>query len=118
MTTLGKRLIQSATEARSIARGEADPATYRVHVPADIDVAKIRAGLRMTQAEFASAFGFPAGTVRDWEQGRRQPDTAARAYLMVIDKNPDAVREALAPKSLLAQDKSIVARVAEIRTEA
>ena len=95
MTSLGKRLIRSAAEARSIARGEADPAIYRVHVPDTPDVAAIRAGLRMTQAEFASAFGFPAGTVRDWEQGRRQPDTAARAYLTVIAKHPDTVRDAL-----------------------
>lgn len=97
MTSLGKRLVQAATEARSIARGEADPSTYRVHVPADVDVAKIRYALRMTQAEFAGTFGFPPGTVRDWEQGRRCPDTAARAYLLVIDRNPDAVRKALAP---------------------
>lgn len=95
MTTLGKRLIQAATEARAIARGEADPATYRVHVPADMDVAGIRRGLRMTQAEFATAFGFPAATVRDWEQRRRHPDTAARAYLRVIERKPEAVREAL-----------------------
>ncbi|TDR94570.1 helix-turn-helix domain-containing protein [Enterovirga rhinocerotis] len=96
MTSLGKRLIVAAKEARSIARGEADPSSYRVHVPATVDVAGIRAGLRMTQTRFAEVFGFSAGTIRDWEQGRRQPDTAARAYLKVIEREPEIVRKALA----------------------
>lgn len=38
MSKLGKRLITAAKEARAIARGEADPKTYRIHVPAEIDV--------------------------------------------------------------------------------
>ena len=95
MTTLGKRLIQAAEEARAIARGEADPSTYRVHVPADIDVKAIRQGLKLTQAEFASRFGFPLATLRDWEQGKNRPDTSARAYLLVIAREPHAVERAL-----------------------
>lgn len=31
MSKLGKRLIASAKQARAIAQGKADPATYRVH---------------------------------------------------------------------------------------
>jgi len=42
MSKLGKRLIASAKEARAIVQGKADPATYRVHVPARVDVASIR----------------------------------------------------------------------------
>lgn len=95
MTTLGKRLIQAAEEARTIARGEADPSTYRVHVPADIDVKAIRKGLKLTQAEFANRFGFPLATLRDWEQGRGKPDTSARVLLMVIAREPQAVERAL-----------------------
>jgi putative transcriptional regulator len=95
MTTLGKRLIQAAEEARTIARGEADPSTYRVHVPADIDVKAIRNGLKLTQAEFANRFGFPLATLRDWEQGRGKPDTSARVLLMVIAREPQAVERAL-----------------------
>jgi putative transcriptional regulator len=52
MATLGKRLLQAAEEACVIARGEADPSTYKVHVPAEIDVKAIRQGLTMMQAEF------------------------------------------------------------------
>ena len=96
MSKLGKRLIRAAREGRAIARGEADPATYRVHVPADIDVRKIRRQLKLSQSEFAAKFGLPAATVRDWEQKRRRPEGPARVLLQVIKKEPEAVSRALA----------------------
>jgi putative transcriptional regulator len=49
----------------------------------------------MTQERFASTFGFPITTLRDWEQGRARPDTSARAYLIVIAREPEAVERAL-----------------------
>jgi putative transcriptional regulator len=97
MSKLGKKLIAAAREGVAIARGEADPATYRVHVPAKIDVAKMRRNLRLTQAEFALRFGLTLTQVRDWEQQRSAPGGALRAYLKVIEKEPDAVTRALAP---------------------
>jgi putative transcriptional regulator len=60
-------------DAIAIARGEADPSTYRVHVPAEVDVKAIRRKLGMTQAEFARSFGFALDAVQNWEQGRRRP---------------------------------------------
>jgi putative transcriptional regulator len=95
LSTLGKRLIAAAKEARQIARGKADPATYRMHVPADIDVQSIRKSLGMSQSIFASKFGIAPGTLRDWEQRRKQPDGPARVLLMVIKHEPDAVNRAL-----------------------
>jgi putative transcriptional regulator len=56
---------------------------------------RIRWALRMSQAEFAKTFRIPLGTLRDWEQHRRDPDQAARAYLEVIAREPDVVRRAL-----------------------
>lgn len=56
----------------------------------------IRRALGLTQEEFARRFHIPLGTLRDWEQGAATPDQSARAYLTVIARNPDAVREALA----------------------
>jgi putative transcriptional regulator len=50
---------------------------------------------RVTQEEFATRFRIPLGTLRDWEQGKTQPDQAARAYLTVIAHNPKAVTDAL-----------------------
>ena len=55
----------------------------------------IRRALGLTQEEFATRFGIPVGTLRDWEQGVAEPDTCARTYLTVIAKNPKAVAEAL-----------------------
>ena len=56
----------------------------------------LREQLGMSQAEFAKTFRIPLGTLRDWEQHRREPDQAARAYLEVIAREPEAVRRALA----------------------
>jgi len=55
----------------------------------------IRRALGLSQEEFARRFHIPIGTLRDWEQGRKEPDTAARAYLTVIGRNPQAVEAAL-----------------------
>jgi putative transcriptional regulator len=96
MTTLGKRLIKAAQEANAIARGEADPATYRVHVPASIDVRAVRRKLDMTQAEFAARFAVALPTLKDWEQHRRTPEGPARVLLKIIDHEPAAVERALA----------------------
>ena len=95
MRSLGKRLIKSAKEARAIARGEADESTYKVFVPAKIDIRKIRAKLGLTQEEFSLRFALSLPSIRDWEQGRYAPDPATRAYLTVIDRNHEAVEEAL-----------------------
>ncbi|MGO8738892.1 helix-turn-helix domain-containing protein [Rhodoblastus sp.] len=94
MSEFGERLMNAAKEARQIARGEADPSTYRVHVPDEIDVKAIRKRLGMTQEEFGFRFGF-GKRVRDWEQKRKRPDAATRAFLIVISKEPDAVKRAL-----------------------
>ena len=58
----------------------------------------IRRALGLSQEEFAEKFQIPLGTLRDWEQGRKDPDTAARAYLRVIGHNPAAVTRALPSK--------------------
>jgi len=96
MSKLGKKLLRAAKEARTIARGEAKASTYRIHLPADVDVQAIRKRLRMSQAEFSARFGIPAGTLRDWEQGRRVPEGPARVLLKVIENDPKAVERALA----------------------
>jgi len=57
----------------------------------------IRRALGLSQEDFATRYHIPLGTLRDWEQGRVEPDHAARAYLMVIAREPETVREALKP---------------------
>ncbi len=55
----------------------------------------LRRALGLTQEEFAARYQIPLGTLRDWEQGRAEPDQPARAYLKAIAGNPEAVRCAL-----------------------
>ena len=55
----------------------------------------LRRALGLTQEEFAARYHIPLGTLRDWEQGRSEPDQPARAYLHVIAHDPDGVRRAL-----------------------
>jgi putative transcriptional regulator len=59
-------------------------------------VSIIRRTLKLSQEDFAAAFHIPIGTLRDWEQRRKAPDAAARAYLRVIAREPETVRKALA----------------------
>ena len=56
---------------------------------------EIRKRLHMTQQQFAEQFELPLGTLRDWEQGTREPDSAGKSYLRVIAKNPQGVIQAL-----------------------
>ncbi|MBD1545921.1 transcriptional regulator [Labrenzia aggregata] len=81
--------MKAARQARQIARNEIAPA--ELYVPTEIDVKAIRIKLRLTQEEFTSEFGFSVTQIRDWEQNRSRPLDGSRAYLMLIDNNPDAV---------------------------
>lgn len=79
---------------------EGKTAGYRVHVPDNVDVKRIRKRLKMTQARFSDTFGFSLDAVKHWEGGRRTPESAARAFLIVIDRNPGAVLAALHPRAI------------------
>lgn len=57
----------------------------------------IRRALHLTQEEFAERYHIPLGTLRDWEQGRSEPDQPTRAYLTVIARDPERVRRMLSP---------------------
>jgi putative transcriptional regulator len=89
------KIAGGLNDAIAIAKGKADPKGYRVHAAADIDVLRIRKDKGLTRQAFAIRFGLQLGTVRDWEQRKRQPDGAARVLLTVIDKEPEAVERAL-----------------------
>ena len=58
-------------------------------------VKTMRRALGITQEEFATRYHVPLGTLRDWEQGRTEPDQPTRAYLAVIAHDPEGVRRAL-----------------------
>ena len=63
---------------------------------ATVDVKAIRQANKMTQADFAKAFRLKLGAVRDWEQGRRRPDTGSVTLLRMVEADPVAVRKIIA----------------------
>ena len=91
-----KGIKKGLEQAIEYAGGAADPSTYRVHVPADLDVKAIRESTKLTQEEFALRYGFNLARLRDLEQKRTRPDSVVRAYLLVIQRQPKAVQKALA----------------------
>jgi putative transcriptional regulator len=95
MSEFGKRLIKSAEEALAFAESKADLKKYRVHIPDEIDVKRIRKNLGLSQGQFADTYGFSVRTVQEWEQGRAVPQGAAKNFLVVLDKEPKAVQRAL-----------------------
>ena len=91
--TAGQRMIASAKQALAFAKGEANAGA--VHIPHEIDTVRIRRKIHMSQSRFAAYIGVSVRTIQEWEQGRVVPSVAARAFLTVIDREPDAVRRAL-----------------------
>jgi len=89
------KIKEGLGEAIGYASGEADSSDFIVHIPPEIDVRAIRKSLRLTQERFALRYGFTLARLRDWEQGRSRPDSAARAYLLVIAREHEAVDRAL-----------------------
>ena len=86
---------QSRLWCRDWTRGENDDVSVTlVHVP-NVDVREVRTKMGLSQAQFATKFGFPPATLRNWEQGRSRPDAPTRVLLAVIAKHPEAVEDVL-----------------------
>ena len=96
--------FDAMTEAQRHAAALSDPDAQPV-TPDNVRCMKrtpqvkvIRRELGLSQEMFAARFHIPLGTLRDWEQNRKEPDAAARAYLVVVARNPKAVSDALQPQ--------------------
>jgi putative transcriptional regulator len=85
---------RSDRDARPVARGHLRDFQRVTLTAGEVRAIRRRSGL--SQAAFADAYGLNLRTLQDWEQGRAQPDGPARAYLLVIDREPRAVARALA----------------------
>ncbi len=92
--TPGSELVDNACDAP--VRAESRPPPETIRIPHPLDVAAIRGALALSQSDFASRFGLAVATVRDWEQGRRIPDRAARVLLGVIRQEPETVARIVA----------------------
>jgi putative transcriptional regulator len=96
MSRIGDSLLRGARQALTHARGEKTKSkVHKVLIPQHIDVRAIRLKLHLSRQQFANRYGFSIRTLEKWEQGIREPEGAARAYLVVIDRNHKAVEKAL-----------------------
>jgi len=93
-STAFESIRQGLHEAIAHAKGEG--AEVRMHYPRAVDVKAVRAKVGMTQAQFAACFGFSTATLRHWERGDRTPRGPSLVLLNVIERNPQAVFQALA----------------------
>lgn len=82
-------LLESIKQGGAILRGEKKPS--RVFEFEQPDVRSIRGRYGLSQAKFAGMLGISVSTLRNWEQGRRKPEGAARVLLRVAAKYPDAI---------------------------
>ena len=86
---LFNELLQSVRHGGAIVRGEKKPA--RIYEFSEPDVRSIREQYGLSQDKFASLMGISVATLRNWEQGRRKPEGAARILLRVAAKHPESV---------------------------
>jgi putative transcriptional regulator len=93
-------LTDAEVHAAALADPDAQPLTEErlVRMKRVPRARTLRRALGLTQEEFAARYHIPIGTLRDWEQGRSEPDQPARAYLKVIARDPEGVRRALEAK--------------------
>ena len=90
----GKEILTGLEKIAAWKRGEKKLRAIEVAMPTAADVKAIRDSLDLSQESFAGFLGVSLGTVRDWEQKRREPQGPARALLLVAAKQPRAVRAA------------------------
>lgn len=94
---LFQKLTTSLRQAKAIRGGKL--AAGRRTVLASEHPAAVRARLGKTQEEFAAMIGVPLGTLRNWEQGHREPTGPAKALLIVAARYPEEISEALRRRS-------------------
>lgn len=93
--SVGARIIEGLEQAVAWTRGENNRARVTLVQAPDVNIRDVREGMGLSQSQFASKFGFPPATLRNWEQGRARPDTPTRVLLAVIAKHPEAVEDVL-----------------------
>jgi putative transcriptional regulator len=92
---IGREILADLDEIAAWKRGERTLKTTRVELPKAAEVPEIRAPLGLSQEAFAACMGVSVGTLRNWEQGRREPQGPARALLLIADRKPRAFLEAV-----------------------
>lgn len=92
---LFNELVASIREGGAILRGKAKPSrSFKITAP---NIKRIRAGYKLSQQEFSALLGISVATLRNWEQGRRNPEGPARILLQVAARYPDVVWDVVKP---------------------
>ena len=91
---IGKEILEGLKEIKAWRRGEIALKTVSVALPRAAGVPAIRKGLGLSQEQFADLMGVSVGTLRNWEQGRREPHGPARSLLLIASWEPAAVLKA------------------------
>jgi putative transcriptional regulator len=92
---VGESIIEGLKQAIAWTRAENDDVRVTVARAPEVDVREVRTKMGLSQAQFATKFGFPPATLRNWEQGRSRPDAPTRVLLAVIARHPEAVEDVL-----------------------
>jgi putative transcriptional regulator len=93
--SVGARIIEGLEQAIAWTRGENEDVRVTLVQVSEVDIREVRTKMGLSQAQFATKFGFPPATLRNWEQGRSRPDAPTRVLLAVIAKHPEAVEDVL-----------------------
>ncbi len=91
---IGKEIIEGLEELKAWRRGERKLRVTTLEMPSAADVPAIRKELGLSQEQFAGLMGVSVATLRNWEQGRREPHGPARSLLLIAAKEPAAVLKA------------------------
>jgi putative transcriptional regulator len=98
MTSRGKSILKGLTEFSEFLDGKRSLRAHHYDIPDPVNVREIREKTGLSQPQFAARFAISPRTLQEWEQGRAIPDSAVRAYLTVIARDPEAVQKALSGK--------------------
>ena len=112
---IGKEIIEGLEEIKAWRLGKAKLRVTTVELPRAATVSAIRKELGLSQDQFAALMGVSVGTLRNWEQGRREPHGPARSLLLVASKEPAAVLKALTASDTSGAHGSKPAGVAQGR---
>ena len=95
---LGNELVQAMQEVAAHIENKKKLQSRIVHIPDTIDIKSLRNDRGLSQKDFAERYGFTLSAIKDWEQGRRRPERAARILLAIIKKQPQLVEKILNQK--------------------
>ena len=90
---MARKISPAAQELLNDIRAIKAGAPHRRYSPEQLQVLCTRQNLKLSQPQFSRLLGVPVGTIRDWEQGRKQPDSAAITLIKVAEKHPEILEE-------------------------